>query len=179
MQRCPQVSVAILLAVPRQHIVNATRIPGRELIHIIKKHDLHDPGDNNHYLSLKSVQKVYILEADAEIKGFSNTGGVGNGDVWPENVARFSEAEMATAWHNVEESIRKSHVLVAHFTSLESAALILSEGSHGLRASKAGQGGGGLSVVYVDDREGGASMPSPPAAVGTPTRRSIRAHARR
>eukprot|EP01047_Picozoa_sp_COSAG01_P016036 COSAG01_NODE_811_length_13417_cov_6.641012_8_plen_1526_part_00 len=73
----------------------------------------------------------------------------------PENVSRFTSAEMRLAWERASVSIKKSEVLVAHFTSRASAELILAEGSHGFRASNVGQGGGGFSVVHADDSVGG------------------------
>ena len=171
-----KVDVVIWAAVPSIHVENAITVPGRPFIRIIRKDNLHDPDDGNRYLKTNRFKKVYILKKGAEIEG-SAIHAAGNKDVWPENVARFTPAEMETAWREVEKTIQRDEVLVIHFTSISSAQLILGEGSNGLRAAKAGQGGGGLSVVYVDSSGdaassgggGAASLPSP-AAVPTDPR---------
>eukprot|EP00964_Phaeocystis_antarctica_P151233 scaffold118789_cov36-Phaeocystis_antarctica.AAC.1 len=54
----------------------------------------------------------------------------------------------------LDYSIAKDHELAYHFTSHETAALILS-GSHGLRASIVGQLGGGVSVCKKPPHEMG------------------------
>ena len=58
---------------------------------------------------------------------------------------------MRGLWNASVQNKKVSEALAVHFTSLVSAKLILSAQSHGLRASKVGQAGGGLSVVYCDN----------------------------
>ena len=60
---------------------------------------------------------------------------------------RLTKEEMEGLWNAAFDDKKVSEALVVNFTSLDSAALILSKDSHGLRASNVGQGGGGLSVV--------------------------------
>jgi hypothetical protein len=64
----------------------------------------------------------------------------------PENVSRMTTDEMKLAWEKAEESISKTEKLVCHFTDLEGAGWILGTDSPGFRASKVGQGGGGVYV---------------------------------
>lgn len=71
----------------------------------------------------------------------------------PENVSRFSTAEMALAWEAVDKSLTKDEVLVSHFSSISGAELILGASSPGFRASTVGQGGGGVSVTIVGPHE--------------------------
>jgi hypothetical protein len=159
-----KVDVVIWAAVPTSLIETATKVPGRRSIRIVKKELLHNPCDGSvhRFLLKSSFRKVYILKKGAKIEGVAGAGE--GGSVWPEDVSRFTQEEMEVAWNEVQESeTKKSEELVAHFTSLDSAALILSEKSLGLRASSVGQGGGGLSVVYVDS-DGGAPTPAPAAA---------------
>jgi len=72
----------------------------------------------------------------------------------PENVSRCTRFEIAGLWRAANDSIRRSETLVAHFTSLDAAKLILGEVSLGLRASTVGQAGGGMSVVCSDSQDG-------------------------
>ena len=63
-----------------------------------------------------------------------------------EQIERFTTEEMEAAFREVDKHITKNEKLVWHFTSHPSAEFITARGSHGLRASKVGQLGGGLSV---------------------------------
>ena len=72
----------------------------------------------------------------------------------PENVSRCTRFEIAGLWRAANDSIKRSETLVAHFTSLDAAKLILGEFSLGLRASTMGQAGGGISVVFSDSQDG-------------------------
>jgi hypothetical protein len=72
----------------------------------------------------------------------------------PENVSCCTRFEIAGLWRAANDSIRRSETLVAHFTSLDAAKLILGEVSLGLRASTVGQAGGGISVVCSDSQDG-------------------------
>ena len=64
----------------------------------------------------------------------------------PENISRMTADEMKLAWEKAEENISKTEKLVCHFTDLEGAGWILGTDSPGFRASKVGQGGGGVYV---------------------------------
>jgi hypothetical protein len=143
-----KVDVVIWAAVPERHVEDAVKLDDRDFIRIISEVDLWDPNDgtSNRYLLKKNFKKVYVLKKDADLKdcAFGESK-----DEWPDNVARFTSGQMDIAWRETEKKIQKNQVLVMHFTSISSARLILGEGSHGLRAAKAGQGGGGLSVVYL------------------------------
>lgn len=71
-----------------------------------------------------------------------------------DNVSRMTGEEFAVAWKQIEQDeMTRNEILVAHFTSVPNAELILGSESHGLRASTLGQGGGGLSVVHVANGE--------------------------
>jgi hypothetical protein len=60
---------------------------------------------------------------------------------------------MKAAHAALEMAITQGESLVFHYTSRDSAALILSRKSPGLRASKEGQLGGGLSVCVTPPHE--------------------------
>ena len=70
-----------------------------------------------------------------------------------EPVARFTKDEMEAAINGLSSGVRQDDRLVYHFTSKETAGFIL-EGQ-GLRASKVGQLGGGLSVCKAPPHEMG------------------------
>ena len=71
----------------------------------------------------------------------------------PENVARMTSDEMKLAWEAASDSISKGEKLVCHFTSMDSASMILGVDSPGFRASTVGQGGGGFFVCSVGPHE--------------------------
>ena len=144
-----KLDVVFFLAVPCEWINNAAQVPGRELIRIIKQAMLWEPepADGYCYLKTKFIKRVYILKQGAELVVDTAVGDAG--DIWPENVSRCTKEEMQGLWDAAINNIKHSETLVLHFTSLESCKLILSKKSHGLRASKVGQGGGGVSVVYA------------------------------
>ena len=77
----------------------------------------------------------------------------GTQTVWIEDIARMDNAEMKAAVQAADREIQKDEVLVWHFTSRESAELIINPWSHGLRASAGGQLGGGLSVCITPPDE--------------------------
>ena len=172
-QDAGKVDVVIWASVPEGHVSKGIKVDGRPFIRIIEPEDLHDPHDglSHRFLTKKTFRKVYVLKKGAELKVECAAGE--HMDVWPENVSRFTQQEMDTAWRKVEEKIPKSHALVMHFTSQDSAKLILSSASLGLRASLVGQGGGGLSVVWPDPKAGipnagppASAAAGPPAASG-------------
>ena len=70
-----------------------------------------------------------------------------------ESVARFTKDEMEAAINALSSGVRQDDRLVYHFTSKKTAGFIL-EGQ-GLRASKVGQLGGGLSVCKAPPHEMG------------------------
>ena len=154
-----KVDVVFWASVPAEHAKRGTKVDGRPFIRIIDREDLHDANHGPiRYLPKKRFWKVYVLKKDAVLEVDCAAGA--EKDVWPENVSRFTEQEMDTAWLKVEERIPKGHVLVMHFTSLANAKLILGSESPGVRASLGGQAGGGLSVVWPDPKE----FAGPPAA---------------
>mmetsp|Transcript_32119 Transcript_32119/g.95847 ORF Transcript_32119/g.95847 Transcript_32119/m.95847 type:complete len:314 (+) Transcript_32119:87-1028(+) len=63
-----------------------------------------------------------------------------------ETAGRFTAEEFESTCKYETNKLSRSEELVCHFTTLESAKFILASGSHGLRASKVGQAGGGLSI---------------------------------
>ena len=63
-----------------------------------------------------------------------------------EGAGRFTAEEFANTCVALKKQIMQIEELACHFTTLESAKFILAKGSHGLRASKGGQAGGGLSI---------------------------------
>jgi hypothetical protein len=71
-----------------------------------------------------------------------------DGKIVVENVSRFSMQEMLDTITEVEKGSDRTKVIVLHFTSKANLKKIFQKGSKGLRASTAGQKGGGLSVVY-------------------------------
>lgn len=71
----------------------------------------------------------------------------------PENISRMTNTEMKLAWEAANSSISKNERLVCHFTSMESASVILGVDSPGFRASVVGQGGGGFFVCSVGPHE--------------------------
>ena len=72
---------------------------------------------------------------------------------WPEDVSRFTCEEFMHAIANIDMRIEKSCKLAFHFTDVTSATYILDPASHGLRASKVGQHGGGLSMCMTPPYE--------------------------
>lgn len=56
-----------------------------------------------------------------------------------ETAGRFTAEEFENTCTALTNKLSRSEELVCHFTTLESAKFILASGSHGLRASKAGQ----------------------------------------
>eukprot|EP00802_Teleaulax_amphioxeia_P010990 Tamp_11020.p1 GENE.Tamp_11020~~Tamp_11020.p1 ORF type:complete len:399 (+),score=82.99 Tamp_11020:275-1471(+) len=149
-----KLDVAFFIAVPQPWIDDASTVPGRELIRIIKKYMLHDPTTGSdsdkgfRYLKKTHIKKVYILKKDADAADLQV-----DCEPRPENMARCTKEEMVGLWNAAFGDKKVSEALVVHFTSLKSAELILSKDSHGLRASNVGQGGGGLSVVYCASQE--------------------------
>lgn len=75
-----------------------------------------------------------------------------------ENVARYTNQEMKGAIEVLDQDIKKKERLAYHFTSKATAAIIMSEGSFGLRASTEGQKGGGLFVCKTPPHEMGWDM---------------------
>ena len=70
-------------------------------------------------------------------------------------MARFTASEMEGAIHKLKGGILGRDRLAYHFTSKNTAALIMSDVSYGLRASKVGQLGGGLFVCKTPPHEMG------------------------
>eukprot|EP01045_Picozoa_sp_COSAG04_P000818 COSAG04_NODE_23_length_37908_cov_41.289825_12_plen_607_part_00 len=68
----------------------------------------------------------------------------------------MTNAEMKSTCDGLlERECARSDELVYHYTDIRSAKLIVSAGSSGFRASKAGQGGGGVSVCTLGPHEMG------------------------
>ena len=70
-------------------------------------------------------------------------------------MARYSSKEMEALIRTLRGDIKNKERLAYHFTSESTAALIMSDGSYGLRASKEGQLGGGLYVCKTPPHEMG------------------------
>ena len=120
-----KLDVVFFIALPQLWIDGAFTMRGRELIRIIKKDMLHDPEDGCRYLKKTHIKKVYILKKDAVLEV--------DCEPWPENMARCTKEEMEGLWNAAFDDKKVSEALVVHFTSLQSARLILSRGSLGLR----------------------------------------------
>jgi len=139
--KADKLDVVLWVAVNRDWIARALLThDGRALVRIIRPVDLWEPEieDGSCYLRKKFIKQVYVLKAGAELKV--------DGEEY-ENASRFTSAQFETAWHAKALEIPTGEKLTMHFTCVESAKLILGEGSHGIKASKRGQGGGGLSLV--------------------------------
>ena len=94
---------------------------------------------------------IYCTSAAADGGAPTSTGQ----QIWVENIARFTEAEMRAAHNGVMNTLARNETLVFHYTSRQSATLILAPEGNGLRASSAGQMGGGLSVCMKPPHEMG------------------------
>merc|ERR1712048_760254 len=70
-------------------------------------------------------------------------------------MGRMTAKEMQHLYDKLLLETSRIETLVCHFTSRASIDLILGPGSKGLRASKMGQGGGGLSVCKVSPSQVG------------------------
>ena len=73
----------------------------------------------------------------------------GSHDVWIENIGRMTNREMAANYEALRGQLPRDEELVIHFTELKWAKMIIAPDSLGLKASVAGQLGGGLSVCKV------------------------------
>ena len=102
------------------------------------------------------VYKIHRVAMNRKIKGLmlNIVRAQEKGDlVEVEPVARFTKDEMEAAINALSSGVSQGERLVYHFTSKKTAGFIL-EG-HGLRASKVGQLGGGLSVCKAPPHEMG------------------------
>jgi len=70
-----------------------------------------------------------------------------------DNIARMTNTEMKGLIDVLETDIKRGERLAYHFTSKEMVGIIMAPGSHGLRASKVGQLGGGLSLCKLPPHE--------------------------
>ena len=70
-------------------------------------------------------------------------------DMWVEDISRFTAAEMEAAYTASLNRLSREETLVCHFTTHKCAEMIIAPTSRGVRASSAGQMGGGLSVCLA------------------------------
>lgn len=74
-------------------------------------------------------------------------------NMWVEDISRFTLAEMEAAYKACLNRLSREETLVCHFTTQQCAEMIISPTSLGLRASAAGQLGGGLSICLAPPHE--------------------------
>ena len=70
-------------------------------------------------------------------------------DMWVEDISRFTAAEMEAAYEANLNRLSREETLVCHFTTDKCAEMIIAPTSLGVRASTAGQMGGGVSVCLT------------------------------
>eukprot|EP01045_Picozoa_sp_COSAG04_P017748 COSAG04_NODE_1592_length_6214_cov_4.841047_3_plen_221_part_00 len=99
-------------------------------------------------IKMKKPHRRLFLEEWKELTAKGGKPAAETQVIWTENVARMTNPEMAVACESMaKEKCTGVEQLVYHYTSIDSAKLIIGAGSPGFRASTVGQGGGGFSVV--------------------------------
>ncbi len=103
-------------------------------------------GRAKEYRETLGERVAHLDQADADVEKLGNhetlkfpatfeTNSATNGWQVIENVSRFTPPEMEVALHEIKKDIRANEQLVAYFTSVKKAQMIIAEQSYGFRAS--------------------------------------------